>query len=339
MISCDILRALLMGTAAIPHLPVPAVLAALFATALFSAPFDAARSATLPAVLPGERYVVGVGLIQTTAQPVQIIGYLSGATIATISPSVALGFNAATFVASALMVGLWVQHREPALARDRRTHLMRETWEGFRLVFGTPKLRVLVLVVFGSALIAILPEGLGAPWAAQIAPSGQRGLDQGLIMAAVPFGSIFGALWSTRFVRPANRIRLLGPLAVLTPLALVGTVISPPVAVVVTLAAITGFTFGGLGPIANGEFVKALPNEYRARAFGVVSGGLQIIYGGAVLTTGAIAAHTSHIGTVVGLWSLLGVMVMLVLIRPWSAARLPEVTGRVPSPVPGTMEG
>ena len=41
-------------------------------SALFGPPFEAARSATLPAVLPGDRYVVGLALHTSTALPAQV---------------------------------------------------------------------------------------------------------------------------------------------------------------------------------------------------------------------------------------------------------------------------
>ena len=45
---------------------------------------------------------------------------------------------------------------------------------------------------------------------------------------------------------------------------------------------------GGLLPVANGLFVQALPDAFRARAFGVVQGGLQLLQGAAVLLTGLL---------------------------------------------------
>ncbi len=337
MITCDIARMILMAAVAIP-VPWPVVLGLLLASALFSPPFDAARSATLPMVLPGDRYVVGVALTAATTQPVQVAGYLTGSAIAAVNPRLALLINAGTFGVSALLLRLGVRRREPALRPERRTHLLRETVDGFRLVFGTPALRTLILLVFSGSIFAIVPEGLGAPWAAEISGPDDRGLTQGLIMAAVPFGSILGALTMSRLLRPAVRRRLLGPLAIATPLALVGVVLDPPAAAIAVLAAACGFAFGGLLPVANGEFVKILPNEYRARAFGVVSGGLQLLQGAAVLITGALA-HRLSVSTIVGLWSIAGVVLMVSLVRPWASTVTGVVTGAMPAaraPVPGT---
>lgn len=353
MVGCDVARMLLMAAVAVPaDLHWGAVLALLLACALFSPPFDAARSATLPTVLSGDRYVVGVALFATTSQPVQVIGYLAGASMAAVEPRLAVLANAVTFGISALLIRFGVRWREPALRAEARTRLLSETADGFRLVFGTPALRGLVLLVFCGSLFAIVPEGLGAVWAeAKTATEGSRGLAQGWIMAAVPLGSILGALMISRLVTPERRRRLLGPLAIAGPLALVPALLNPPVPVVVVAAGLSGFAAGGLLPVANGEFVRLLPAQFRARAFGVVSGGLQLLQGSAVLATGALARHF-HVASVVGAWSLAGVITMILLVRPWAAnppwsakaawrdagGVIGTAHGSVPATAPGTID-
>jgi hypothetical protein len=103
-------------------------------------------------------------------------------------------------------------------------------------------------------------------------------------------------------------------------------VIAPPVVVAAALALVSGFAVGALVPTANGEFVQAVPSAYRARAFGVVSAGLQLLQGAAVLITGALAQRL-HLPVVVGLWSIGGVMLMLSMIVTWPAARAFDEAG------------
>jgi MFS family permease len=338
MITCDVVRMALMASIALGQLTsVPAVMLLLLASALASPPFDAARSATLPSLLTGDRYVVGMALMSASAQPVQVIGYLGGATLAALNPHVAIGINAITFAGSALLIRLGVGWREAALAASRRTRLLRETGDGIRLVFGTPVLRTLILIVFCAVFFAIVPEGLGAAWAAE-ADAHHRGLAQGWIMAAVPLGSIVGALTVTRLVAPQVRPHLLRPLAVAVPMALVPSLTHPPAAVVASLAGLCGFAVGGLVPVANGEFVKHLPKEFRARAFGVVQAGLQLLQGAAVLATGALAKQFS-VASVAGAWGLAGVVLVLALLRPWAPWTVIGAAGApVPAQVPGTIE-
>jgi hypothetical protein len=127
---------------------------------------------------------------------------------------------------------------------------------------------------------------------------------------------VLGSLAITHLARPAWRRAALRPLAVATPLALVPAVLDPPVAVAAALALASGIAIGALVPVANGEFVMALPSAYRARAFGVVSAGLQLLQGGAVLATGVLAQRMS-LPVVVGVWSLAGVLLMAGLLATW----------------------
>jgi predicted MFS family arabinose efflux permease len=103
------------------------------------------------------------------------------------------------------------------------------------------------------------------------------------------------------------------PFAVLIPLALALTTFAPNAATVAVLTAISGVAQGGLMPTLNGEFVLALPHGYRARAYGVMQGGVQFTQFFAVVVTGALA-QISSIPLVVGLWSIVGLVLMLALV-------------------------
>jgi len=325
MIWCDVARAIGMSAVAIGvgmNLDVLPLLALVLVCALFSPPFDAARSAILPNVLDGDRYVVGVGLHTATAQPAQVAGYVVGSALAAVDPRIALVINAGTFAVSALLLRLRVYLREPALAPAKRTHLFGETVDGFRLVFTSPALRSVVLVVLCGAAFVVVPEALAAAWAPDLASEPRyRGWVQGVIMGSVPLGSILGALSVSRLVPPSTRQQLLRPLAVAVPLTLAPMLLNPPLLVVALLAGASGFAVGGLVPIANAQFVRALPNGYRARAFGVVQAGLHLVQGAAVLITGALA-DAFRLPVVIGMWSLGGVGLMLLLSLTWPSPRV-----------------
>jgi MFS family permease len=318
MIVCDVLRMFMVGLVAIPGLPVSVVLALAFLGMLTSPPTQAARSAMLPLLLGRDRLVVALAINATTVQAAQVIGYLVGATVAAAaSPRLAIAGVALTFGLSALILATGVRRRAPARSPAQRSHLLRETGEGFRLVFGNRVLRPIAVLVFTLTMFAIVPEGLAAGWAAEVNPDpSTRGFDQGMIMAAGPVGWIIGGLLISRLVRPDVRQRLIRPLAIVAPLALVPALAAPSVEIVALLTMISGVAQGGLMPTLNGLFVLALPHGYRARAFGVMQGGLQISQGGAVLLTGFLAQHSS-VPLTVGLWSVGGVLLMVAMAARW----------------------
>ena len=315
LIVADLTRAVPIALIALPGMPIYAILLLLFVAMLGAPPTQAARSALLPLILDRRRLVTGLAVNASTSQAAQVFGYLVGALVATgINARLGIALDALSFVISAAIIAFWVDPRPAAAGPDQRRHLLRETGEGFRLVFGTPLLRSIALTVFALTTFTILPEGLAAGWAALFHhdPSA-RGFAQGLIMAAGPVGFVIGGLAVGRLVRPTGRRRLVKPFAVLAPLALALTMFAPNAPTVAVLAAVSGVAQGGLMPTLNGEFVLALPHGYRARAYAVMQGGVQFTQFFAVVVTGALA-QVSSIPLVVGLWSLGGLALMVVLV-------------------------
>lgn len=342
MVICDLLRAGLILLVALPGMPIPAMLALLFAASLANPPSEAARSAIYPQILTGDRYVVGQAVRTSTGQAAQLAGYAVGAALAPFYPRLAIALNALTFALSALLIRFGVGDRRPVGDPGPRQHLARETADGFRVVFGTRVLRVIALAVFSSTLFAIVPEGLAAVWAAQLAHGeSQRGWIQAMIMVANPLGYILGGLIVARFIRPDLRRRLIPVFMVAAPLALVPAYAQPSAIALTLMAMACGFSIAGLLPPANGLFVQALPAGYRARAYGVMQGGMQITQGGAVLITGALASRFD-LPTVVGTWSLAGVVVLLLVAVRWpsdqafdrAAERAQRANGQAAASIP-----
>ncbi len=335
MVGCDLVRALLMALLAVPGLPVGMILVVVFVAELASPPFQAARSALLPQLLKGDRYVVGLSLQASTGQAAQVAGYAIGALLAVSSPRAALLANSLTFAVSAIVLRFGLgAHGSVAASAGAMRHVGRDTVEGFRVVFGSPALRALAVLVFSVMLFASVPEGLAAAWAVELSGSrAGRGWIQGAIMMAAPLGFILGGLLVGRLVRPDVRQQLVQPFSVLAPLSLVPALADPPVALLVTMCTVCGFSVAGMMPAANGLFVQALPPGYRARAFGIMQGGVQLAQGIGVLATGALADRYG-IHTVVGGWSLAGALLLSFIWLRWPRSPSAAHTSPLPERVP-----
>ncbi|AGL14958.1 MFS transporter [Actinoplanes sp. N902-109] len=318
LILADVVRAVPIALIALPGMPVPAMLVLMFVTMLFAPPTQSARSALIPLILDRRLVVTGLALNSSTSQAAQVFGYLAGGVLAVgVNARLGLVLDSASFLLSGVIIAAWVRPRPAANAPAQRKHLMRETAEGFRLVFGTPQLRSIALMVFALTTFTILPEGLAAGWAALFHDDpAARGFDQGMIMAAGPIGFVIGGLAIGRVASQTRKHRLVPPFAAIAPLALALTVFAPNAGVVAVLVAASGVAQGVLVPTLNGTFVLALPHGYRARAFGVMQSGLQLSQGAAVMVTGVLAGHSS-IPMVVGLWCLGGLVLMMTLAPRW----------------------
>jgi MFS family permease len=319
MVICDVARLLIMATIAMLSLPVPALMALLFVTALLNPPFDAARSAMLPQILEGDRYVVGLSLQRTISQVSMIAGYIGGAAFTAADPRGALYFNAATFGFSAIAIWFFVRERQPSLREEDRSSLLRETAGGYSVVFRNRVLRAVALVVFGAALFGAVPEGLAAAWSHELHHERLHGWIQGAIMMAGALGFILGTLVVSRLVTPSRRIKLIRPFAILTPLTLVPALFQPGVAIVVAMTVASGIALAGMLPATNGLFVQVLPPSYRARAFGVIQSGLYLLQGASVTIAGWLASHY-NLEKVVGLWAVGGVVLMVAIGLAWPSS-------------------
>ncbi|GAB3149290.1 MFS transporter [Microbispora hainanensis] len=321
MLWCDVLRALMLAVMALPATPFPVLCALVFFVVLLGAPFSAARAALLPEVLEGDRYVVGSALQNVTNQAVQMLGFAAGgAAIAMLGPYRALALDCATFLGSALVIVAGVRHRPAPLREDdERPSMWRMTRSGARLVFGERRLRTLVLFAWLCGFY-VIPEGLAVPYAAALA-DGRLPVPviTGLLMAAMPTGTVIGAFFFGRFVTPSGRLRAMGWLAMLTCAPLVLCAIRPPLEGVLALWVLSGVG-GAYQLAANAAFVQCVPAAGRAAAFGLVQSGLLAAQGVGILVGGAAAQRLGP-EAVVTLAGVAGLCTAAVLAMLWTESR------------------
>jgi MFS family permease len=336
MICFDLLRLPLVAVMAIPAIPFWALCVLVTGTTVSGAPFTAARTALLPDVLPGDRLALGSAIGNVTDQFSQVIGFTAGALIvAWLNPYRALLLDALTFAVSALLIAGWVTRR-PAPSRERaddreprdgkqsrdEPSLRSRTSAGMRLVAQDPVLRCLVLFGWLSGFY-VIPEALAAPYAHALR---QGSVAVGLLMAAMPVGTIVGALVLVRLIPPGRRLAMLGWLAMLACVPLIGSAARPPLPVVLALLAVAGVG-SGYQVIAAAAFLQRLPDSGRAAAFGFAASGVLAVQGLGFLVGGA-AAQAIGPQRVVAIAGAVGLGAAAILAAAWTRARrLPAQSG------------
>lgn len=220
LIAADLARAAVLGSiplaAALGLLTMPYLYAVAFLSGALGVCFNAAYGAYLPTLVPRAALVEGNSKLTMTRSVAQIAGPgLAGALVQLLTAPVALLLDAASYLGSALCLGL-IRAPEPAPPSPPvRRGLWRDIREGLRLVAARPLLRAsagsaATYNFFNSALNALsllyLVRALGLSPAAI-----------GLILAAAGPGSLLGAALA---VRAARRVGL-GP-AMIGGLALAG---------------------------------------------------------------------------------------------------------------------
>lgn len=283
MVVCDLLRAGLIAVLLVPEPPLWTVFTVLILVGLLAPPFDSAKSALLPDLLEGDRYVVGNAVTGAVVQAGHVGGFLlGGVVVAATSARAALALDMATFLISAVVLSLGVQDRPAGLATNRS--LARDLREGFQVVATDPVLRRSLGYGVLASVTLVAPEGLAVPVAHA---AGGGAVTAGVLTASVPAGFVVGSFALLR-VPAARRPHLLPALAVL---ACVPLLLSAPVDTVPLLAALWFLSGAGgaLSLIANATYMTAVPPAVRGRAFGVAATTLMVVQGLVLLGEGALA--------------------------------------------------
>lgn len=324
LLACDLARAALVLLMAVPGTPVPALVALAFAANLFRPPFQSARAALVPDLLDGDRYTVANGLDNIVAEVTQVAGFaLGGVLVMTLSPSGVLLIDAATFVASALLIATGVRRGAAPAASGPRASWAADTVAGVRVVFGSPTLRSYLLLFWLSCLV-YGAEGVVAPLAGQYGGGARTG---GLLLAAMPAGVAIGGVLLTRFVPPAVRQRVMLPLALISCAALIPVLAVPPLPVVLVLLFLSGLA-GSFSIPLNAMFGREVPASHRARAFGVAMSGLCAVQGLAMVAAGAAAERFAPT-TVVAAAGVAATLCAALIIARW-----PRIGSQQPTAVP-----
>jgi MFS family permease len=321
MVTCDVVRMFLVAGMLVPGLPVVALVGLLFATTMVAPPFEAARSAIMPDILEGERYVLGIAVIQTTFRTGIVLGAVAGGVaVAVVGPRPALGIDAITFAASALAIGLGTKRRPAAASETADAGQLEQIRGGVNLVFRDQALRTLVLFGWLVALYEI-PEGIAAPYAAALHGGA---VTTGLLIGSGQVGAMLLTPYFSGHVGPRRRLRWMGPMAVLTCGVLLVAVLRPGLYLSMVIFGVSG-TFGIYQIAANSAFVARVPGERRSQAFGVANAGLVVGQGLLFMVAGA-AAQKFPPADVVAAGGGLGTIGALLLAARWR--RLSPQVGR-----------
>lgn len=282
MVTCDLLRAVLVAVLVLPDLPLWVLFAVLVLVGLLAPPFDSARSALLPEVLEGDRYVTGNAVSSTVAQAAQVGGFaLGGLLVGVAGARGALALDALTFLVSGLLLAVGLRERP---APTGGTTLVRDVREGVRLVVHDRVLRRLLAYGVLAAVVMIAPEGLAVPVADRL---GGGATTTGLLTAAVPAGFLVGSFLLLR-VPVDRRLEVVPRLVALACLPLLLTPLVDVTWVVGLLWLLAG-AFSSASLVVNAAYMVAAPPDARGRAYGMAVSALMAVQGVTLLIGGALA--------------------------------------------------
>lgn len=285
LVTGDLVRAVLLAVMALPGMPLGVMAGLLVVAVVVGTPWRAAESALVADILDGKGYALGAGLRVATTQGAQLLGFaVGGAVVAFVGPRATLGFDAATFAVSAVLIRLGLRRR-PVVSHPESSQNGGRRWlDGVAVVFRDRQLRLLLGLAWLAGLF-VVPEGLAAPYAATL---GGGAATVGLLLAAGPAGVLLGSVLFVRLLPEKARIALVGPLAVTAGVPLLFCGLQPGLAVTLLLWAVCGVCSAYQVQIIV-EYVTAVPNSQRGQAIGVASAGLLAAQGVGLLAGGFLA--------------------------------------------------
>jgi len=318
LVVCDMAQAACVALMVASGDRIAVLLALRCCLAVVSPVFQGTRMATLADILgDGDLFVLGRSLLRIVSQSALLAGFgLGGLLLIAVTPRHALLITVGTFCASAALLRFGTRRR-PARTGTANP-LVRDSLRGARQVLAHRRVRALLLLFWIPPMFAVVPEALAAPYAGDLA-AGSVGL--GLLMCALPVGTIAGELCAGSRLRPATRERIALPLVALALLPYLGYALHPGLVPSLLLLVVSGagsaYTLG-----LDQWFVRAVPGELRGRAMTLLTAGLMTLQGVGMALAGVVAEFAGVRATVAGAGGLgAACCVLLALQARWTERR------------------
>jgi len=324
LIASDVVRGLLWLALAL-HPTLAALYPAVFVSTLASLFFRPARGAIIPELVGDEQMRAAVGLAQSTTQFTGLLGpIVGGALVGFFGTGAVFGINAASFLASALVIvfiaipeaarfpkgrqAKGTSGAETAAATGPRSSFRSELGTGLRFIRSDVVLWFLIILFGCFGLVAQLAGVAAIDYLRNtIALSPGR---FGLVMTAQGLGAVLGAVITGNL---AGRLRS-GPAAAWGFVALLGLFglffLHPGFAVLPLLFGLIGMLETGFNVPLTSVFYRRTPPEVRGRVFSVANSLMNGLGLGTLPLAGFVVAWLGSAATL-GWVGVIGVATML----------------------------
>jgi dTMP kinase len=203
--------------------------------------------------------------------------------------NLALYFNAATFVVSALTIyALREIPKRQASAQISAPSVAKAIWEGWKFLGQTPVVRGLVIGMVGAFAAGGVVVGLGPSYIRNTLNGGSAGW--GAVFSGIFIGLAAGMFLGLRILRGFSRRRLFG-LSIVgagAPLILIGLI--PNLVIVVFLVIMLG-AFAGIAYVTGYTIVGTeVDDQTRGRTFAFLQSGIRVILFTVIAVAGPLAA-------------------------------------------------
>ncbi len=273
-----------------------------------------AKDASVPNLVPPNKLEQANQLSLFTTYGTAPVAGLLFALLAVISTSLstspfdlALYFNAATFLVSAVTVSMLTELRSRPREAISSPSVLKSIWEGWRFLGQTPVVRGIMLGLIGAFAAGGVVVGLGPSYVKSMAGGNA---DFGAVFAAIFIGLALGMFVGLRVLRGLSRRRLFGLSIIMAALPLAAIALIPNLILTVVLTVVLG-ACAGVAYVTGYTVIGLEVDDYtRGRTFAFLQSAIRVILfaviaiaptlaGGFNSLVGSVDGTSLHVGDLV----------------------------------------
>lgn len=277
MLSCDVLRALVisgLAVIAVSTTPLLALLGLLLVSELATGPFASARAALYGDILTDQtEFSTAQAAGRLVSLGMQVVGFiLGGVVVELLGARTVLALDGLTFVAAFVIVRTHVRPRPSAdEGGTSARRILSDLRFGVDEVIHDPLKGPLIFFAWASTLYFGAPEAIAVGY-----HGSQSATTSGFLLAAAPAGSFVGAALISQLRLP-DQVRFMLPMAAMSCVALFATSIDPPALVAFVLWFVAGVMTAFMITIITATVQLTLP-KHRGRVVGVAFAGFNVAF-------------------------------------------------------------
>ena len=229
-------------------------------------------------ILPPDGFILGRATMNIAVGGMQIVGYgIGGLLLITLTTTQLFLGAAAALLVAVVLLRLGLSDHPP---RHAGASLVRRTREVNRALLGSRVIRPIYLTLWVPNGLIVGCEALFVPFA------GERA---GYLFAVTAAGMLLGDVVVGRFLRPAVRDRLIGPLRLLLAVPYLAFFLVPSLPYAASLAFVASVGYSASLPLQE-RLVSHTDGQARGQVFGLQGTGLMVGQALGALLGGAVAA-------------------------------------------------
>jgi dTMP kinase len=212
--------------------------------------------------------------------------------------NLALYFNVATYIVSAITIYMLRELRRRQTGRISSPSVLKSIWDGWRYVGHSQVVRGILIGMTGAFAAAGAVVGLGPSYIRGVLQGGSAGW--GAAWAAIFFGLAIGMFLGLRILRGFSRRRLFGVSIMFAGLPLAAAALVPSLVLVIILVIVIGACAGVAYVTGYTEIGLEVDDDTRGRTFAFLQSMIRVILFAVIAIAPSLAGGFNELARAIG---------------------------------------